>query len=142
MEVLDEGVSGCCELSAIKLSRHQAPWCHRRIWVSRQIFARCLPFAINLLTKRQSPVKRRRVVVDELGVWYVLANFTDHRCDLCDVWLLGFDPEQICTVVEASDAIKNNAIKTGTFTEGVEPVIETNRLYQLAILVDRNIIFL
>src|SRR5690606_16706394 len=87
----------------------------------------------------QSPVEGRAVVVDQLGIRNHFADAVDHLGDLADVGLLGFDPQQVGTVLQGSDAVQNHAINTSAFTELEQAGRQTLGLEQLAVGLDDDV---
>ena len=84
-------------------------------------------------------LKDGRVVVDQLGVRALLAHRIHHGGDLRNVRLFGFDPEQIRAMLEAGDAVEDDAVEAGVFLERVQAIVQTLRLTDLAALVDGDV---
>src|SRR5690606_26888745 len=59
--------------------------------------------------------------------------------DLADVGLLGFDPQQVGTVLQGSDAVQNHAVHASAFTELEQAGGQTLGLEQLAVGLDDNV---
>ncbi len=53
--------------------------------------------------------------------------------------LLGFDPQQVSTVLQAGDAVQNNAVNTGVLAELEQTGSKTLGLEQLAVGLDYNV---
>ena len=123
LELLDQLISFLCERRFVHLKGHEPSWRGCRVWVSAQVFACSLPFAVDLLSESQCPVKRRRVVVYQLRIWHVLTYFIYHAGDLRDIGLFRFDPEEVRTMFQASHAVEHHAIKPGVLAECVQAVI-------------------
>ena len=55
------------------------------------------------------------------------------------MWLLSFDPQQVCTVLQGSDTVQNNTVFTGAFTELEQVRRQTLRFQQLTVRLDYNV---
>src|SRR5690606_15589731 len=92
-----------------------------------------------LLAEVQGPVERRAVVVNQLGVRDDFADAVNHLCDLANVRLLGFDPQQVSTVLQAGDTVEDNTVDTGAFAEAEQAGGQALRLEQLAVCLDNHV---
>src|SRR5690606_24256918 len=97
------------------------------------------PIVEHLLTEVQSPVEGRAVVVNQLGVGHNFADAVDHASDLTNVGLLGFDPQQVGTVLQAGDTVQNHTVFASAFFELEQTGRQTLGLEQLALSLDHNV---
>ena len=93
----------------------------------------------HLLTEVQGPVEGRAVVVHQLGIRDGLTDFVDHGRDLANVRLLGFDPQQVGTVLQAGDAVQYAARFAGASTELEQVGRQALGTQQLAAAVDHDV---
>src|SRR5690606_28413571 len=63
----------------------------------------------------------------------------NHFCDLANVRLLGFDPQQVGTVLQAGDTVEDNTVDTGAFAEAEQARGQALRLEQLAVCLDNHV---
>src|SRR5690606_11217098 len=107
--------------------------------VCRYVLASFLPRIEYLLTEVQSPVEGRAVVVNQLGVRHHFTDAVNHGRDLTNVGLLGFDPQQVGTVLQAGDTVQNDAVFAGAFLELEQAGSQTLRLEQLAVCLNNHV---
>src|SRR5690554_169039 len=134
LEVSSPLVSQLAQLSVVVFCAHQLG-----AVVSRYILAFFLHGVEHLLTEVQSPVERWAVVVNQLGIGNNFLDAVYHGSDLTNVRLLSLDPQHVCTVLQASDAVQNNTIFTRTFFELEQARSQTLGLQQLAVRLDYNV---
>src|SRR5690606_26224050 len=60
----------------------------------------------------------------------------NHALDLADMRLLGFDPQQICAVLQAGDAVQNHAVFASARLEAEQTGGQALGLEQLALSLD------
>src|SRR5690606_16545906 len=71
--------------------------------------------------------------VNQLGVGHHFTNAVNHFGNLAHVGFFGFDPQQVSAVLQAGDAVEDNAIFTGAFLEFEETGLQTLNLEQFAL---------
>src|SRR5690606_2814255 len=77
--------------------------------------------------------------VNQLGVGHNFADAVDHASDLTNVGLLGFDPQQVGTVLQAGDTVQNHTVFASAFFELAQTGRQTLGLEQLALSLDHNV---
>ena len=141
LELLDQLISFLRERRFVHLRGHEASWCGYGVWVSAQVLALSLPFAVDLLSERQRPVKRRGVVVYQLRIRHVLTYFIHHAGDLRDIGFFRFDPKEVRAMFQAGYAVEHHAIKPCVLAECVQAVIQSKRFNEVALLVNDDVVF-
>ena len=106
--------------------------------VGRHVLAFGCPVVEDLLAHVERPVKRWRVVVDQLGVGHDLADRANHVANGANVWCGGFDPQQIGAVLQTVDAVEHAALFAGAVAELVQTVWQPHRANELAVLFEQN----
>src|SRR5690606_22553048 len=81
----------------------------------------------------------RAVVVNQLGIGHHFADAVNHVGDLANVRLLGFDPQQVSTVLQGGDAVQNHAVFASTGAELEQAGGQALGLEQLAVGLDDHI---
>src|SRR5690606_19777678 len=134
LEGADASIGFFTQFAAIIISAHQTV-----AVVSRNVLTFSNPIVEHLLTEVQSPVEGRAVVVNQLGVGHNFADTVNHRSDLTNVRLLGFDPQQVGTVLQAGDTVQNHTVFASAFFELEQARSQTLRLEQFALSLDYNV---
>ena len=68
------------------------------------------PCIKHLLTEIQRPIEAWRVIVGKLCIWNDFANAVYHACNLLNMRLFRFDPDEVRAILKRGDAIQYAAI--------------------------------